>query len=552
MPVIARSVSLPAAVSALMIACAAGLLAPFGLLGLPVAALLLIVSARSIARREHEASAAACTPFAELAAAYAPAGDGDLRVRAEGDLDGEAGELADVLNGALDRVDEAIGQAVGSTATLSRAAGDMGRASDQARSSVVQIAATITEVARGATDQANAAERAAISMSEIHDGLTGVAGRGGTVAEAATSASSAAGEGAETLENAAQAIRRADEAVTEGTDVVGHLGERAEQIGSIVSAIEQIAAQTNLLALNASIEAARAGDEGRGFAVVAEEVRVLAEGTQEQVGSIAEIVSDIQRAARQAVEASETGVAAVNDGSRQMEHVAEAFAAIQQQVAAVVAEAEAVAAEAHTLQTAADAARDELGSVAAVAEENAAAAEMVATSSAETATSVDLVDGACAQVVASAEALERLVSGFAVSGTGTTPAVVEGNDLHEVVQAALVAHAAWKDRLRTAIEEGSSELDPGTVSKDDVCPFGEWLHGDDGHRHKGEDGFGRIHDLHAEFHVAAAAVLEQVLAGQLDEAERMMDVNSDFHRISATLSKALTAWGDHAPVAAAA
>lgn len=68
MPVIARSVSLPAAV-ALMIARAAGLLAPFGLLGLPVAALLLIVSARSIARREHEASAAACTPFAELAAA---------------------------------------------------------------------------------------------------------------------------------------------------------------------------------------------------------------------------------------------------------------------------------------------------------------------------------------------------------------------------------------------------------------------------------------------------------------------------------------------------
>ena len=66
----------------------------------------------------------------------------------------------------------------------------------------------------------------------------------------------------------------------------------AEQIGKIISVIEEIAFQTNLLALNAGIEAARAGDAGRGFAVVATEVRALAQRSAGAANEIKDLVSD--------------------------------------------------------------------------------------------------------------------------------------------------------------------------------------------------------------------------------------------------------------------
>ncbi len=85
------------------------------------------------------------------------------------------------------------------------------------------------------------------------------------------------------------------------------LGERSQDIGQIVETIAGIAGQTNWLALNAAIEAACAGEQGRGFAVVAEELRKLAEQSQEAAKRIATLIGEVQQDTTQAVNAMEQG-----------------------------------------------------------------------------------------------------------------------------------------------------------------------------------------------------------------------------------------------------
>ncbi|CVK21827.1 methyl-accepting chemotaxis protein [Sporomusa sphaeroides] len=141
--------------------------------------------------------------------------------------------------------------------------------------------------------------------------------------------SHAAAEGGKAIETAISQMMSVETVVGDSAQVVAQLGERSKEIGQIVDTISGIAGQTNLLALNAAIEAARAGEQGRGFAVVAEEVRKLAEQSQQAAKQIAVLITQIQSETDRAVAAMVIGNREVKVGAEVVNTAGQAFDDIQ-------------------------------------------------------------------------------------------------------------------------------------------------------------------------------------------------------------------------------
>ncbi len=108
-------------------------------------------------------------------------------------------------------------------------------------------------------------------------------------------------QGTQVIQQAASEMRQISANIESSSRMLAQLGERSDQISTIVATIRSIADQTNLLALNAAIEAARAGDQGRGFAVVADEVRQLAGRTSRSTAEISDMIGVIQSETQQAI-----------------------------------------------------------------------------------------------------------------------------------------------------------------------------------------------------------------------------------------------------------
>lgn len=176
------------------------------------------------------------------------------------------------------------------------------------------ITEQVQKLLLGFAQQADEMEAASLVIAEINNTIQDNSQKTILAARDASVASNDAAQSETIVEEMIQEMSVIGHSVTHSAGVIAELGNSSSEIGKITQVIEGIADQTNLLALNAAIEAARAGEQGRGFAVVADEVRSLAERTQQATKQITVMIHRIQNDTGTAIKAMRSGKERVERG----------------------------------------------------------------------------------------------------------------------------------------------------------------------------------------------------------------------------------------------
>jgi Methyl-accepting chemotaxis protein (MCP) signalling domain/Chemoreceptor zinc-binding domain len=372
------------------------------------------------------------------------------------------------------------------------------------------VAEDLTEAIEGIDSSTG---QAAAAAAEAAAATGQVAAETGSVAVAARQMSAAMQEVAQSAAAATAVTNEAGDLTRAALGAIEHLGAATSRIEEVVRVVLAISDQTKLLALNATIEAARAGEAGRGFAVVADEVKNLAIESARATAKITDQLAALL----------ESGTT-VSGAVERIDDVLSRVDGLQQTIAAAVEQ-----------QTAAIA---EITRSAAVADQAVGILN-------------DSVDASVKASVVTQRAVERSkgwaqrVTEVAQAQRDVLGAVADGLEQHPL-QAAVVAHAAWKQRLRQAIDRGTAPdgVDVATAARDDACAFGRWLHSGqatslDPERTR------QVQQLHARFHSHAAEILQAATTGQPERARSLMTDEDGYATIARTLTDALFDWIAH-------
>ncbi|MCK9395546.1 MAG: methyl-accepting chemotaxis protein [Methylobacter sp.] len=436
--------------------------------------------------------------------------DGDLTQTISQNYPGTFGQVKEAVNGTVENLKNMIGGIRDSVDTISNAA--------------KEIAAGNNDLSHRTEEQAASLEETAASMEELTSTVQQNSENAKHASRLATSASDVAGKGVA--------------AVSEVVTTMEGINQASSKIVDIISVIDSIAFQTNILALNAAVEAARAGEQGRGFAVVAVEVRNLAQRASAAAGEIKNLIGD-------SVEKVEDGTKLVAQAGKTMEEIVNSI----RSVTTIMSEISAASVEQTSGIEQVNQAITQMDDVtqqnAALVEQAAAAAESLEEQTEHLSGTVAgfKLHGGSHSSTGSVNA--ESVAVYSPTNRKNAPVKIEtyksasvseeaGIDLDK----ALEKHSEWKVKLRAAISK-REEMDAATISKDDCCDLGKWLHGDAKSQLGHKPSYSDCVSKHAAFHIEAGRVASMINAKKFSEAETMLGNGSFFVSASTAVGVAI-------------
>ncbi|MGE8410271.1 MAG: methyl-accepting chemotaxis protein [Pseudomonas sp.] len=173
-------------------------------------------------------------------------------------------------------------------------------------------------------------EQVATAINEVTYAVQDVAKNAEQASSETSAAQGRAQQGQHSIHGSLAKIGELSSTIEQAVQVIQALAGQSTRIGSVLEVIRSIAEQTNLLALNAAIEAARAGEQGRGFAVVADEVRLLAQRTQQSTAEIQAMIEHLQGQSEAAVKAIDASSQASRETVEQASEAGASLDAISQ------------------------------------------------------------------------------------------------------------------------------------------------------------------------------------------------------------------------------
>ena len=307
-------------------------------------------------------------------------GSGDFR---GDDLDvtsnDEIGQLAVAANKLKKSLRELMANVSSSSERLAAASEELTANASDTTKTITNVANAVISMAESAGEQCNELVGVASQTDGMTNEMKNMYDASQEMKKTAQSSREGVDEGRAAVNEAVSSMQQMASQMEEASQVVSTLGDRSKEIGQIVETISNIADQTNLLALNAAIEAARAGEAGRGFSVVAEEVRKLAEQSQQSAEEIKERIAVIQGDTEEAVVAMEAGTNEVALGTQAIREVGEQFQDITARVSSIKTEMEEIN---HAVKTVEDGMKGVVGAMDTIDEVSRATSEETQTISA--------------------------------------------------------------------------------------------------------------------------------------------------------------------------